>query len=103
MLRRILLSLIISITASVSYAQYHEIYSNDIRSLQVVCGDRWLAMPVMKLHDYSPTNVMNIAFDDLTHTYRRFTYSMSTARLTGLPPNRSLPVTSSRASPPTTL
>lgn len=76
MLRRILLSLIISITASVSYAQYHEIYSKDIRSLQVVCGDRWLAMPVMKLHDYSPTNVMNIAFDDLTHTYRRFTYSI---------------------------
>lgn len=59
-----------------SCAQRHEIFNDKIKSLQVVCGDKWLSLPVMKLHDSSPENVINISFDDLTHTYQRYTYSI---------------------------
>ncbi len=57
-------------------AQRHEIFNPDIRTLQVVCGQKWQDMPVMKLEDFSPDNVMNISFDDLTHTYRRYVYNI---------------------------
>ena len=57
-------------------AQRHEVFSPDVRSLQVVCGSKWLEMPVMNLNEWSDDNVMNISFDDLTHTYRRYTYSI---------------------------
>ncbi len=76
MFKRYIISAITYFTALFVHAQYHEIFTNSIRSLQVVYGDKWLAMPIMKLNDYSSTNTMNIAFDDLSHTYRRFTYSI---------------------------
>lgn len=69
------ISLIATIPQSAA-AQRHEIFSEDIKSLQVVCGGKWLSMPVMQLCGSSPDNVMNISFDDLTHTYRRYTYSI---------------------------
>ncbi len=57
-------------------AQRNEILNPDIKTLQVVCGQKWQDMPVMKLDDFSPDNVMNISFDDLTHTYRRYVYNI---------------------------
>lgn len=57
-------------------AQRHEIFSDNIKSLQVVCGGKWLALPVMELNSMDEGNVMNISFDDLTHVYRRYTYSI---------------------------
>lgn len=54
-------------------AQRNRILSPDIASLQVVADDNWLQMPVMKLGSGS---VMNIAFDDLTHEYRRYAYRL---------------------------
>lgn len=58
------------------WAQRHEVFSDNIKSLQVVCGDNWLALPVMELNSTDAGNVMNISFDDLTHVYRRYTYSI---------------------------
>lgn len=72
--RRLLIWLTAASITMQANAQSHEIYSNDIKSLQVVCGDRWLSMPVMNLDSNSPENRINISFDDLTHTYRRYTY-----------------------------
>ena len=69
----------ISLTATIpqsAAAQRHEIFSEDIKSLQVVYGGKWLSMPVMQLCGSSPDNVTNISLDDLTHTYRRYTYSI---------------------------
>jgi hypothetical protein len=52
-------------------AQRNEIFSARIASLQVVAGDDWLSPPVINLGAETP---MNIAFDDLTHEYHRYTY-----------------------------
>lgn len=62
----------------VSRAQYNEIHKAGIKTLQVVCGDKWLALPIMKLRSDNPSqNRINISFDDLTHTYHRYTYSIT--------------------------
>ena len=50
-------------------SQRHIVFSEDIASLQVVAGVRWQDMPVIKLHGNEP---LNVSFDDLSHTYRRF-------------------------------
>ena len=50
-------------------AQNHIIKSNNIASLQVVAGNNWLSMPVIKLNGTDP---INVSFDDLTHQYRRY-------------------------------
>lgn len=55
-------------------AQRHIIFSEDIASLQVVAGVRWQEMPIIKLYGNEP---LNISFDDLSHSYRRFTYSIT--------------------------
>ena len=53
-------------------AQRHEIIDNNIRSLQVVANQNWLTLPIMYLNG----GKISIDFDDLTHTYRRMTYSI---------------------------
>lgn len=54
-------------------AQRNRILSSDIASLQVVAGKNWLSMPIIGLGDGVP---VNIAFDDLTHEYRRYAYKV---------------------------
>ena len=77
MKRTILLVPLISLSL-VSRAQYNEIHKAGIKTLQVVCGDKWLALPIMKLRSDNPSqNRINISFDDLTHTYHRYTYSIT--------------------------
>lgn len=57
-------------------AQRNEIHDSRIASLQVVAGDNWLSLPVVKLNGYTPNDIINISFDDLTHTYHRYTYTI---------------------------
>lgn len=73
-MRTIFTLLICSIMAVRAGAQRNEIYDDRIASLQVVAGDDWLSLPVVRLGGSSPRDVINISFDDLTHTYRRYTY-----------------------------
>lgn len=54
-------------------AQRHEILSKDIKSLQVVAGDDWLSLPIISLNGNTP---IRIAFDDMTHEYRRYAYKL---------------------------
>ena len=54
-------------------AQRNRILNPDIASLQVVAGNNWLSMPVIDLGEGVP---VNIAFDDLTHEYRRYAYKV---------------------------
>ena len=54
-------------------AQNNHIGKSTIASVQVVAGDNWLAMPVASLNDGEP---VNIGFDDLTHEYHRYVYSL---------------------------
>jgi hypothetical protein len=55
------------------WAQRNRILNPDIASLQVVAGNSWLSMPVIGLGEGVP---VNIAFDDLTHEYRRYAYKV---------------------------
>ena len=52
--------------------QNAQIYKESIASLQVVAGDDWLSPPVTTLGGLP----INISFDDLTHEYHRYTYSI---------------------------
>lgn len=54
-------------------AQRHIVFSDNIASLQVVAGTRWQDMPIIRLNGNEP---IVISFDDLSHTYRRLTYSV---------------------------
>lgn len=54
-------------------AQQHIILSDDIASLQVMMGDDWQHMPVIRLGGDVP---LNVSFDDLTHQYRRLRYTI---------------------------
>ena len=55
-------------------AQRHIVFSDNIASLQVVAGTRWQDMPIIRLHGNEP---INIAFDELSHEYHRFSYSIT--------------------------
>lgn len=55
-------------------AQNHTIYNERIASLQVVAGTDWLQPPIISLND---GKVINISFDDLTHVYHRYTYTIT--------------------------
>lgn len=62
--------------ACTAHAQRNEIYDGRIATLQVVAGDDWLSLPVVRLNGHTPGDIINISFDDLTHTYHRYTYAI---------------------------
>ena len=64
---------ILSFTMS-AYAQQHEIHSDNIASLQVVSGTDWLGDAVIRLDS---SDRLTISFDDLTHQYHRYVYSLT--------------------------
>jgi len=72
MKKNILIILIIAFSFKVS-AQMNEIYDSNIATLQVVANDNWLALPIMNLYG---DEKVDIDFDDLTHEYQRYTYSI---------------------------
>ena len=66
------IAIVLSVPQNIN-AQKHTIVSNNIASVQVVAGTNWLCMPVTMLKGGEP---INIAFDDLTHTYHRYAYRL---------------------------
>ena len=54
-------------------AQRHDVLDESIASLQVVADDNWLSLPMIELRSHQH---INIGFDDLSHTYRRFAYKI---------------------------
>lgn len=72
-MKKYITMLIFLVFTTIVCAQKNEIYDPNISTLQVVAGDRWLSMPVIRLNQ---DEVINIGFDDLTHEYRRFTYTI---------------------------
>ena len=56
------------------FAQQHEIRSENIASLQVVSGTDWMGDAVLRL---GSTDRLTVAFDDLTHQYHRYVYSLT--------------------------
>ena len=67
----ILSSLFFSVAAM---AQRNEILAPNIASLQVIAGDDWTApLPVIELRG---DKAINISFDELSHTYHRYSYKI---------------------------
>lgn len=68
-----IISLMVCVLALLSqaYPSAHIVYSPQIKTLQVTVNDDWLSPPVMTLNS---DDVINISFDELSHTYQRFTY-----------------------------
>lgn len=64
--------LLISVKCLASLAQQHQIFKDNIRSLQVVANKDWLSLPVMELGNGS----LSVDFDDMGHEYHRYTYSI---------------------------
>ena len=60
---------------NITFAQNHVIHSTNISSLQVVAGTDWLApLPIITL---GADKAIHIDFDDLTHEYHRYTYTLT--------------------------
>lgn len=73
-MRKILIIIaILGIWAIGGKAQRQQVIVPDIRTLQVVAGDRWRDLPVITL---GGDEKINISFDDMTHEYRRYTYTL---------------------------
>lgn len=51
----------------------NSICSKQIKSLQTVVNDNWLAAPVVRL---GSDDVLTISFDELSHDYHRYTYHL---------------------------
>lgn len=47
------------------------VYTDQVKTLQIVAGDDWLAQPVITL---GSDEALHISFDELSHTYHRFVY-----------------------------
>ena len=54
-------------------AQRHIVFSDDIRSVQVVAGNKWQELPIILL---GSGEHVNISFDELSHEYHRYEYSV---------------------------
>ena len=54
-------------------AQRHEIFNPRISTLQVVAGNDWLSLPIIKLNQGEK---IHIDFDDMTHDYHRYVYKL---------------------------
>lgn len=55
-------------------AQRNEVLVPDIKTLQVIANDNWLAPPVVNLNS---NDFIEISFDELTHQYHRYIYKIT--------------------------
>lgn len=83
MKKTILLTLLTSLITCAN-AQRHEIYDPNIKSLQVVAGQNWMSLPVIKLRGNSPNDIINIGFMIsrilITDMYTKLSTAMQTGR-----------------------
>lgn len=71
--RYLFFAFLLVVAARPVVAQTNTILSPGIASLQVVADGDWLSMPVITL---GGDGVVSVGFDDLTHEYRRYAYSV---------------------------
>lgn len=73
MKRFLCLLLILALLAPVMTVARTIIHQPQLKSLQVVVNDQWLSPAVMRL---GSSDVLNIAFDELSHDYHRYIYKV---------------------------
>lgn len=75
-MKKTILTFFLTSLITCAQAQRHEVYDSNIKSLQVVAGQNWMSLPIIKLKGNSPNDIINIGFDDLTHSYHRYVYKI---------------------------
>lgn len=71
-MKKLLLFLFL-ISITINRLNAHVIYDSDIKSLQVIVNDDWQAIPIMEL---DKNDFLRVSFDQLSHTYHRYTYKI---------------------------
>ena len=61
-------------------ANAHNIFSNNVKSLEVIVNGDWMSMPVMRL---GSTDQLYIGFDELSHDYHRMKYRIEHLEVDG--------------------
>lgn len=67
------LALAFLLTASLQATAKSVVNDPQVKTLQVVVNQDWLSPPVMRL---GSSDVLNIGFDELSHTFHRYTYRL---------------------------
>ena len=70
-MRNIIFLLLLLIPSNTALAIKQTVISRQIKTLQVMTNNDWLSPPVMRL---GSDDVLNVSFDELSHTYKRFIY-----------------------------
>ena len=68
-----ILLLLLLLTSTASYSQINKVYDNNIATLRVMADYDAMSMPIIRLNS---NERIHISFDDLTHQYHRYTYSI---------------------------
>lgn len=72
MTKKLLIALL-TLIAGVEADGKNAIYDAKVKTLQTVVNQDWLSPPVMRL---GTDDVLNISFDELSHTYHRYIYQL---------------------------
>lgn len=67
------IAIAIMLALSLTATAKSQVYSSTVKTLQVVVNQEWLSPPVMKLKS---GDVLNVDFDELSHTFHRFIYRL---------------------------
>ncbi len=72
-MRHLIFALALLVVPRAAWCQQHEIYCPTIASLTVIAGSDWQGLPITTLDGKG----INIAFDELSHDYHRYTYTVT--------------------------
>ena len=71
-MKKLFLSALLGLAAVAAFAK-SRISNPDVKSLQVVVNDNWLAPAIMRLNSH---DVLTVSFDELSHDYHRYIYKL---------------------------
>ena len=71
-MKRVFLSFLFGLAAVAAFAE-SRINDPNVKSLQVVVNDNWLAPAIMRLDSH---DVLTVSFDELSHDYHRYIYKL---------------------------
>ena len=78
------IAITIMLALSLTATAKSQVYSSTVKTLQVVVNQEWLSPPVMKLKS---GDVLNVDFDELSHTFHRYIYRLEHCEADWTPSN----------------
>ena len=70
-IRIVLLVALFCLFTNLSAEARSVVYDPQVKTLQMIVNDDWMSLPVMQL---GSDDVLNVSFDELSHTYHRYLY-----------------------------